>query len=191
MCNSCRNLIYDIIINPVSLDSPLYGKINYTRLKDNAAELTNSFYRSVKNFPVYPEFFIKQTVIDIKTSILRIRVPNQQVNKLEYLQYIWDKFHDECPIDALELEYANDICIENSIIKKFLIKQFLMDKLYIILSTIPIVHKEHTGDTKIIHQKSPGPVCIWKLINIRNNAHLSVSKYLENLEELDEFTLYT
>jgi hypothetical protein len=190
MCNSCRNLIYDIIINPVSLDSPLYGKINYTRLKDNAAELTNSFYRSVKDFPVYPEFFVKHKIIDIETSILRIRIPNEQANKLEYLQYIWDKFHDEYPIYAAELEYANDICIENSIIKKLLIKQFLMDKLYIILSTIPVVHKEHSEHNSHKYAGSPGPACIWKIINIRNNANLPVSKYLDKLEELDDFSLY-
>lgn len=189
----CKTLIYDILMNPLPINDPLRDELNYKRLKTIASELSECFYRAVKNFPIYPEFFsINYTSVENDSSVLRIRAPDSIYNIIEYNEHIWNKFHDECPIDAMELRHAIDISIDagltkHYITKKSLTKQFLMDKFKLILSTIPSVHKEHIDPVKPECPKSPGSVSIWKIINIRNNAKLPITKYLECI---DEFSLY-
>lgn len=132
------------------------------------------------NFPIYPEFFR----IESQTrSGLSIRIPDESLDMLEYCEILWNRFHEECPIWAKELEHAEDLCMDYSIgritfDKKQLIKHFLMDRLYIILSMIPRVHLEHSTKSVPLEQGSLGPVEIYKIIHIRQNLGLPITKYL-------------
>jgi len=186
MCQACENLIYDILINPLPLDHELRDHINFTSLKRCAVEVAHCFYRVVKDFPIWPEFFLKEIR---KTPVphLRIRIPDEILSKYEYEELLWDRFHEECPLWAYELEHAQETCMDfsigrNTADKKQLIKQFLMDRLHVILKNVPSIHLEHTEKINKEVQPSPGPVDIWKIIRIRHNVGLPIYKYLSIIE---------
>ena len=172
MCKPCKNMIYDILINPLSLNHLLHGYINMKSLTSCALELADCFYRTVKNFPGGPEFF-KETS-EQKSQVL---------SSFDCDEIIWNRFHYMFPEFTNELQHALDTCIDHSvprktIIKEELVKHFLMDKLRQILVLIPNVHREHTQKTRIDESASLGPVDIYKIISIRRSAGLPVDTYL-------------
>lgn len=183
MCNACMNLIYDILLNPLPVDHVLRDHINFKSLERCAVEVAHSFYRSVRDFPIYREFFIKELQEPVIGSSLRIRIPDESLEKYEYDEMLWNRFHDECPIWAQELEYAFETCLDYSVgrrtvDKKQLIKQFLMDRLHTILLQIPTIHRDHTMKLGPSEGKSLGPVDLWKIIEVRQKACLPVEHYL-------------
>ena len=172
MCNPCKNMIYDILIDPLQLTHLLHSYINTKSLRLCAVEVSDCFYRAVKDFPSGPEFFSE--TYEQKIQIL---------SSFDCDEIIWDRFHYRFPEFTDELKHAIDICIDSSvakktIIKEQLIKHFLMDKLRKILVLIPSVHREHTEKTRIDEYASLGPVDICKIISIRRSAGLPVDKYL-------------
>lgn len=192
----CKGLIYDILMTPLSITDPLRGEVNYSRLSSIASELIDCFYRASKDFPIYPEFFMKPIInerIESNSNLsLRIRTPNPEQNNITYSEYIWDKFYNECPIYSLEILYAIELCKDTGITKdyinkKSLSKQFLIDKLVKILSNIPIIHNEHTARIKPDCPMSPGPINKWNIVMLRRKAGLSITQYLE---DVDDFSLY-
>jgi hypothetical protein len=184
-CNACMNLIYDILISPLPLDHELYDHIHFKSLERCAVEVAYCFYRAVRDFPIYPEFFRNEIQPPVLAVSLRIRIPDQSLNKYEYEEIIWNRFHEECPVWAYELQHAIDICIDYSIgrlciDKNMLVKHFLMGILHKILLHVPTLHKEHSTKAKPIEYKSLGAVDIWKIIEVRQKAFLPIEKYLKS-----------
>ena len=188
MCQICKNLIYDIIISPISHDHPLYIHINYKALNACIVDVVDCFYRAVRDFPIFPEFFFKpvnpiQPPTHGSPMSLRISIPNPETIKSDSEEWLWTKFHIECAAWAHELEYAIDTCVEkgvarNTQAKEQLIKQFFMEKLKIILVNLPTIHNEHTMKILKVEKVSPGPVSLWDLIHIRQKVGLSVRHLL-------------
>jgi len=177
------NLIYDILISPLPLEHELRDTIHLKSLERCAVEVAHCFYRAVRDFPVYPEFFRKEIQRPVLGVNLRIRIPDELLDKYEYDELLWNRFHEECPVWAQELEYAFETCLDynvarHTIDKKQLIKQFLMDKLHKILLHVPTIHKEHTMKCGPSEGKSLGPVDICKLIEVRQKACLPIEKIL-------------
>ena len=171
MCQLCKNMIYDILINPLPLTNLLHGYINFKSLTRCALEVSDCFYRVVKDFPSGPEFFKCDTQIPAFISTF------------ECDEIVWNRYHEKYPALSSELKYAIDICIDNSIgrvstCKELLIKQFLMDRLRQILVLIPNVHMDHTLKRVTGERVSIGPVCKWKIIAIRRLAGLPLTNYL-------------
>ena len=178
MCNACINLIYDILISPLPLDHELRDHIQFKSLERCAVEVAHCFYRAVRDFPVYPEFFRKEIQRPLLGVKLRIRIPDESLDKYEYEEIIWNRFYEECPVWAHELQHAIDTCIDYSIgrlctDKNMLVKHFLMGILHKILLHVPAAHKEHTIKAPLIEYKSLGPVELCKLIEIRQKARLA------------------
>jgi len=163
-------MIYDILINPLSLSHPLHSYIKFKSLKRCALEVSDCFYRAVKEFPIYSEIFR----VDINDT--------KEYTELDCDEIIWNRFHETYP-SSHELQYAIDLCIDYSvgtkcITKEQLIKQFLMDRLRKILDLVPSSHRDHSLKLEIDENVSIGPVCKWKIIAIRKLAGLPITNYL-------------
>ena len=185
MCNACMNLIYDILINPLPLDHDLHGHIHFKSLERCALEVAYCFYRAVRDFPIYPEFFRMEVERPVLGVSLRIRIPEESLDIDEYEEVLWNRFHEECTVWAQELDYAfetcQDYCIARHCVdKKQLTKQFLMDRLHKILLQVPTIHMEHTRKSIPTEAKSLGSVDIWKIIDIRQKVGLPIEKYLKS-----------
>ena len=182
MCQQCKNLIYDIIISPLSLSHPLHSYIKFKSLRRCALEVSDCFYRAVKEFPIYSEIFR----VDINDT--------KEYTEFDCDEIIWNRFHETYQ-SSHELEYAIDLCIDYSvgknttgcqvpnvlsdiITKEQLIKQFLMDRLRKILVLVPSSHRDHTLKLGTDDNVSIGPVCKWKIIAIRKLAGLPITNYL-------------
>ena len=149
-------MIYDIIINPLDLENLLQGYINFKILSYYALDISDCFYRAVKDFPTGPQSMV---FVSNKCGV-------KKLSDYDRDEIIWNRFHDIFPSMANELQYALDLCIDVGISKKTiykeqLLKQFLMNRLRQILILIPSVHKDHIfGFSKDENTASLGPVNI-------------------------------
>ena len=181
----CKNLIYDILVNPLPLDHLLQGYINFDALNHCGLSVVYSMYRGIKDFPICPSFFIE----DVASSLtLRIRAPLEPspLTDFDKDEKIWNKFFSTYPEKIEEFQDAIDQCVDagvakKTIIKEQLVKYFLMDILRKILIIIPTIHRDHTCKNVHIETASLGSVCNWKLVTIRRLAGLPVDKYLPKL----------
>jgi hypothetical protein len=104
--------------------------------------------------------------------------------------WTWEKFYKDYPGPAENLTQSRDICLDSSITRnthanEYIIKNFLMDRLRIFLSQIPVIHKNHTEKLNYELAKSLGPVPIKKIIEIRSKVGLPIS----NLQEESSFSI--
>lgn len=190
MCQICKSLIYDIIIDPLSHTHALHAHINFKALAKCAVEVVDCFYRAVQGFPIFPEYFFQPVVPSRYTAStptvglgLRIRIPDKALAKFEFEEWLWNKFHTDCPDWAYELQYAIETCVSTGVAiktraKEQLIKQFFMEKLSKFLINIPTIHKDHTVKIPIPNRTSPGPVPLWDIIHLRQKAGLPVAHIL-------------
>ena len=184
MCQMCKNMIYDILINPLPLNHILHGSINFDALKRCAVSVAYSIYRGIKDFPICPNFFIEEPLES--SHILHIRAPLEPspLTDFEKDEMIWNKFFSKYPENIEDFQDAIDKCIDagvakkTTILKQQLVKYFLMDILRKVLTIIPTVHNDHTNKNINVESKSLGPVCNWDIITIRRTAGLPVDKYL-------------
>jgi hypothetical protein len=180
----CKNMIYDILINPLPLNHILHGYINFDALKRCGVSVVYSIYRGIKDFPICPNFFIEEHLES--SHILHIRAPLEPrpLTEFEKDEMIWNKFFSKYPENIEEFQDVIDKCIDAGVAKKAtiskeqLIKYFLMDILRKVLTIIPTIHNDHTNKNVHTESKSLGPVCNWKIITIRRLADLPVDKYL-------------
>lgn len=181
----CKNMIYDILINPLPLNHLLHGKINFEALKRCGISVTNSIYRAIKDFPISPSFFIEEVEQVEPSFSLRIRIPTEKTPDTDFEkdEKVWNKFFKLYPHTFEEFQNIIDQCVDTGVAKKTihkeqLIKQFLMDILRKVLSMIPSVHSEHTNIIRYVNPPSIGSVCNWKIVAVRRLAGLPVDKYV-------------
>lgn len=172
MCNICKSLIYDILINPLAHKHMLEGHINYKALHACAIELADCFYRAVHKFPIFPVSFFQPSHIQYPELYM-----DAALAKCNAEEWFWNTFHEDYPERAYELEHAIDTCVttgvaRNTYAKEQLVKQFFMEKLREILMILPTIHKEHTLKIPEQTRKSLEPLPIWHLIEIRQRAGL-------------------
>ena len=109
MCQQCKNLIYDILISPLAINHPLHSNIKFKSLRRCALEVSDCFYRAVKEFPIHSDIFI----IEVSNT--------KKYTEFDFDEIIWNSFHETYE-SSYELEYAIDLCIDYSVCKKYITK---------------------------------------------------------------------
>jgi len=180
MCEMCYGYIYDCLLSPLSRKHILSGYIHTPSLMRCVDELTKCFERVVNEFD-NDEFFF----INLEDDDLDIALDNtHDINVKEYLidEFIWNKFNQLYSKASTDLEYAIQICLENSItrnvfLREQFITQFCMFKLRLLLVIIPELHKDHTEKRNPEKVNSSGPVPLEKITKIRSNLGLPISNW--------------
>lgn len=180
MCDMCYGYIYDTLVSPLSADHLLIKHIHRPSLLRCSTKLANCFHKALEGFDNHPEFFVNMDPDDY----MKFKSQNDPRMR-EFMEdnWTWDKFYKNYPMASENLTQCKEICMDSSITRhtfahEHVIKNFLMDRLRIFLSQIPIIHKNHTEKSSYQNVQSPGPVPIKKIIEIRSKLGLPVS-YLE------------
>jgi hypothetical protein len=179
MCDMCYGYIYDTLINPLPSNHLLNEHIHRPSLLRCSNTLTECFKRALDVFDNDISFFI-EIEMDEEAAILSEKDPRTR----EYMEdaWVWKKFNEQYPKSQMELKYALDICLDHSIArhtiaKEHVIQHFLMDRLRILLSSLPDIHTNHNTKMSYEKSKSLGPVPLKKIVEIRTKLGLPVSKW--------------
>lgn len=160
------------------MDHLLYGKIHMPSLKRCATEVAQCFHKALTVFDDDVELF---TLVDQDNAVIQAE---KDPNIREFMEdkIIWDNFGLLYPNEFKDLNYAIEVCLDNSIsrqtpFKEQVILQFLMDRLRTLASCILSVHTCHTLKLGYENSKSPGPVPLSKISKIRTDLGLPVSNW--------------
>jgi len=188
MCDICYGYIYDTIIDPLPVTHILHKHIHIHRVKQCAEEIAMCFQKAIHTFKHYEMFFNL-----IEYHILLHYTDEDRPEILTCLKdaTCWKHFSELYPEGAKEIKYAIDICMDHSITKNTLVKEntiqtFLSYILYIILSSIPKIHKEHTEKNNLQTHPSLGPVPLKQITEIREKLGLPVSNWERTVAEENE-----
>ena len=196
MCDMCYGYIYDTLVNPLPVDHLLNGYLHKPSLLKCAGELADCFQRALNIFDNHPHFFINYSM---ENHMNIINEKNPKVVEFLEDEWAWSNFLVFYPEGAKEITYASQICLEHSITRKVSLKEqfiqhFLMDRLRILLSCIPAMHKQHTEKIPYDNVKSPGPASFVKIANLRASLGLPPSiwekEQATKLMEKEYFNLY-
>lgn len=185
MCDKCYGYIYDTIINPLPVDHLLHGHLHKPSLLKCAEEVAYCFQRALDIFDNHPDFFL---YTDFDTDFNIKNEKNPKVVEFLEDELVWNNFKKLYPEGAREIVYASQVCIDHSITRKVsisgqYIKHFLIDRLRILLSCIPAIHKQHTDKISYENIKSPGPASLTKISSLRSNLGLPPSKWEKEMAE--------
>jgi hypothetical protein len=174
----CYGFIYDILTSHLSANNLLHEYIHMPSLVRCAEDLTKCFHKAVSAFDHSIEFFKHPS--EVNEDILYEN--NPIVRGLLQDQLIWDKFNALYPKSSEELEFAIQIAIDNRILRKTTlleenVKRFCMNKLRILLSCVPSLHRDHTNKVPFEQSKSLGPVPYIKIANLRDALGLPISNW--------------
>jgi len=185
MCDKCYGYIYDTIVNPLPVTHLLHGHLHKPSLLKCAEELAYCFQRALNTFDNNEYFFINY---DEESHKIIVNEKNPSVVEFLEDELIWTNFLAFYPDGANEIIYASQVCVDNSITRKVYlseqyIKHFLMDRLRILLSCIPGIHKQHTDKILYENIKSTGPASLTKISMIRSKLGLPPSKWEKEMAE--------
>lgn len=185
MCDMCYGYIYDTLVNPLPVDHLLHGHLHKPSLLKCAEEIADCFQRALNIFDNHPLFFVNY---DEESNSQIQSEKNPKV--VEYLEdeWAWRNFLTFYPGGANEIIYASQICLDNSITRNVYLSEqyihhFLIDRLRILLSCIPAIHKQHTDKIPYENIKSPGPAPLSKITKLRSNLGLPPSKWEKDMAE--------
>lgn len=174
----CQGYIYDLLINPLSVNSHLLKYIHLPSLKRNANTIVHALTKAIVLFPD-DEFIFD--INDNEYPELQKAIIDKDKPVLEYIISIilWTRFQEEYPLITKELEHIVNICIDGSVVRKTqdpekVIKEFIMYKLHNILSVISDMHSAHIKKQCLETPGSSGPVPKWKIDELRRAAGLYV-----------------
>jgi len=160
------------------VDHLLYGKIHMPSLKRCASQVAQCFHRALTVFDDELELF---SLVDKDNEIIKAE-KDPLIQEFMEDKIIWDNFGILYPNEFNDLNYAIDVCLDNSISRKTpfneqVILQFLMDRLRTLASCILSVHTYHTLKVGCEPSHSPGPVPLSKISKIRADLGLPVSNW--------------
>jgi hypothetical protein len=165
-------------MSPLNNSHILHKHIHRPSLLIHANDITDCFQRALNIFDNNPLFFMimddsDEDIINESNHILK----EQEGDKL-----VWKKFIQYYPTGAAEINYAIQICLDNSIFRKTsepakLIEQFLIDKLRLLLSILPDIHKAHIEKNIPESSGSMGPVPLQQIVKLRSKLGLPVSNW--------------
>ena len=176
MCKMCYAYIYDTITNPLPVNHRLQGFIRLPSLKRCSEELATCFHRAIGKFDNNPLFFVMLDDADDRIEF----EPDPTIRELMEDEWVWKRFYRYYPDGASELTYAIQVAIDNSIAKSTnraeqIVINFFIDRLRILLSVIPLMHKNHTDKVSPERGGSLGSVPEEKIREIRTKAGLACS----------------
>lgn len=165
-------------MSPLSVDHLLHGNIHMPSLKRCATQVAHCFHKALTAFDDDVELF---TLIDQDNETIKAE-KDPLIQEFMEDKIIWDNFGVLYPNEFNDLNYAIEVCLDNSISRKTpfkeqIILQFLMDRLRTLASCILSVHTCHTLKIGCENSKSPGPVPLSQIYTIRSNLGLPVSNW--------------
>lgn len=188
MCEKCYSYIYDFILTPLSINHILYRYIDNKALDRCSHKVAYCISRALKDyiqdniligcFRLFRETYEEnQKILD---SIEMIDGPIHY-NEHKYDAFIWTKFKETHEEKFNELNYAIQICMDASVVKKItdkerLLEYFFMHKMRHLLHFLPDIHREHTEKKRFNNEKSLGSVPQDRINYIRRMAGLSVNE---------------
>lgn len=170
MCNMCFGFIYDTIVNPYHITHSLQNVVSLTH--EEAHRISQTFLEVISEF----------MDLDFFEEIDRDLSPDQCD------EWAWIRFEQENPVGHANIEREVERTLESMKLKKkqvtdILVTRFFMNKLKILLASVPQIHLDHTF--KVFKKEySPGPIPYEKLVEIRKKAGLPIPEYKE--QHLDE-----
>jgi hypothetical protein len=178
MCDMCYGYIYDVIRLPIHDTDVLYKHLHYPSLLRHLEEITYCFQRALNIFDNNPLFFM---IMDDSDEDI-INESNHILKEKEEDKLVWKKFLQYYPTGSAEINYAMNICLDNSVFRKTseparLIEQFLIDKLRLLLSILPDIHTAHIEKNTPEPSRSLGSAPLQKIVDIRSKLGLSVSNW--------------
>jgi len=176
MCKMCYGYIYDTIVNPLPVGHRLLSYIRRPSLKRCAEELAACFLKALDNFDNNPLFFV---MLDDSDDCIEFEA-DPVIRELMEDEWVWKRFYRYYPYGASELTHAVQVAIDNSIAKSVskaeqVVTNFFMDRWRILISVIPLMHKNHTDKLSAERGGSLGPVPDEKIREIRKKAGLTNS----------------